>query len=119
MTTPRTYTYAQTVQESGAYVDREFTVTGPLYHGGGRRLRSGDDIRPGRTGQRGDYAGQRSPVVYFTTRLDTAAAYADASGGHVFEVEPAGAFTMDRSGDDFKTAAPLRVLRRLDRSEWS
>lgn len=115
---PGTYTYMQTAQEGGAYVEKAFTVAGPLYHGGGRRLRTGDDIRPGRKGERGDYTGLRSPVIYFTASLATAAAYARESGGHVYVVEPSGPFTMDRSGDDFKTAAPLRVLRRLSPEEW-
>ena len=115
---PRTHTFTQAVQEGGAYVERTFTVAGPLYHGGGRRLRTGDDIRPGRKAQRGDCTGLRSPVVYFTTDRATAAAYARESGGHVYEVEPSGPFTMDRSGADFKTAAPLRVVRRLLPEEW-
>lgn len=116
--TPKTYTYtAQTYGDAGGYVEKTFTVEGPLYHGGGRRLRQGAQLAPGRrTNAWGDERGT-STRVYFTTRLDVAADYARQSGGHVYEVEPTGVFTFDRS-DEYKTEHPLTVLRRLDPGEW-
>ncbi|MFF7198237.1 NAD(+)--rifampin ADP-ribosyltransferase [Streptomyces sp. NPDC008079] len=102
----------------GGYVEKESEVYGPLYHGGGKRLREGDQIKPGRkTNSWGD-EGAKSTHVYFTTHKDTAASYAQQSGGHVYEVEPTGDFKGDYNGGDYKTQHPLNVVRKLDRSEW-
>jgi len=117
---PRTYTYtAETYGDTpGEYVTREFTITGPLYHGGGRRLREGDQLTAGRrTNPWGD-EGARSRYVHFTTRLDVAAEYARQSGGHVFEVEPTGPFSVGYGGEEYKTEHPLNVVRRLAPQEW-
>jgi mRNA-degrading endonuclease RelE of RelBE toxin-antitoxin system len=116
---PKTYTWkGQAYAPEGGYVDKDYEVQGPLYHGGGKRLKDGDTIRPGRkTNPWGD-EGPKSSHVYFTTRKDTAGSYADQAGGHVYEVEPTGDFRMDHNGDDYKTQHPLRVLRRLEPSEW-
>lgn len=116
---PKTYTWkGQAYAPEGGYVDKDYEVQGPLYHGGGKRMKAGDTIRPGRkTNPWGD-EGPKSSHVYFTTRKDTAASYADQSGGHVYEVEPTGDFRMDYNGDDYKTQHPLRVVRKLDPSEW-
>lgn len=116
--TAKTYTWTgQTYGESGGYVDREYTVEGPLYHGGGRRYRGGE-LRAGMpTNQWGD-EGDRSQFIHFTTRLDGAVEYARLTGGHVFEVEPTGDFRMGYSGDEYKSEHPLKVVRKLDRSEW-
>jgi hypothetical protein len=100
------------------YEEREYVIYGPLYHGGGRHFREGDQLKPGRrTNSWGD-EGEYSRHVFFTTRLETAAAYARETGGHVYEVEPTGEFKIDYSGDDFKTPHPLNVTRRLDPEEW-
>jgi hypothetical protein len=114
----KSYRFTQTVQGPTGYEDREHEIEGPLYHGGGKKLREGDQIKPGRkTNPWGDDAG-KSTHVYFTRGLDTAADYARQSGGHVYEVEPSGPFLMDHHEDDYKSKHPLTVTRRLDRSEW-
>ncbi|MFI1796606.1 NAD(+)--rifampin ADP-ribosyltransferase [Streptomyces sp. NPDC020379] len=101
--TPKTYRWLQTVFGENGYEDREHQVRGPLYHGGGAHWREGQQINPGRkVNPWGDEVG-KSQHVYFTTQLETAAAYAQQSGGHVFEVEPTGDFNWDRSDTDFKT----------------
>lgn len=117
--TPPTYTYTAITYGEQGYVEREFTVTGPLYHGGGKRLRAGDTLRPGRRTNTWGDEGERSRFVHFTTRLETAAEYARLTGGHVLEVEPTGDFALGYCGDEYKTTHPLTVLRRLDPSEWS
>ncbi|MCX4799669.1 NAD(+)--rifampin ADP-ribosyltransferase [Streptomyces sp. NBC_01242] len=118
---PKTYTWkGQAYGHDGGYIDKEYQVQGPLYHGGGKRLRDGDQVKPGRKSNYpnwGDEPG-KSQHVYFTTRKDTAADYARQSGGHVYEVEPTGDFRMDHNGDDYKTKHPLNVVRRLDPEEW-
>ena len=104
----------------GGYRDKEYEVSGPLYHGGGKRLKEGDTIRPGRKSNYpnwGDEPG-KSKHVYFTTQMDTAGSYAHQTGGHVYEVEPTGDFKMDHGANDYKTQHPLRVVRRLERHEW-
>lgn len=119
MGAPRTYTYtAQTYGENGGYVTREFTIEGPLYHGGGRRLREGAQLTTGRRTNGWGDEGPKSRYVHFTTRLDVAAAYARQTGGHVYEVEPTGPFSIGYSGDEYKTEHPLNVVRRLDPEEW-
>jgi hypothetical protein len=116
---PRTYTYtAETYGENGGYVTREFTIEGPLYHGGGKRLRQGAQLTAGRrTNPWGD-EGPKSRYVHFTTRLEVAAAYARQSGGHVYEVEPTGDFAIGYGGEEYKTEHPMNVVRRLDPQEW-
>ena len=117
---PRTYTYtAETYGDTpGEYVTREFTLEGPLYHGGGKRLREGAQLTAGRrTNPWGD-EGPKSRYVHFTTSLDVAAAYARQTGGHVYEVEPTGEFAIGYSGEEYKTEHPLNVVRRLDPQEW-
>jgi mRNA-degrading endonuclease RelE of RelBE toxin-antitoxin system len=116
---PKTYTWkGQAYAPEGGYVDKTYEVQGPLYHGGGKRLKEGDTIRPGRKPNPWGDQGGKSTHVYFTTRKDTAGSYAQQSGGHVYEVEPTGDFRMDHNGDDYKTQHPLRVLRRMEPSEW-
>ncbi|PPS89593.1 NAD(+)--rifampin ADP-ribosyltransferase [Streptomyces sp. MH60] len=116
---PKSYTFtAQTYGENGGYVEKTFTVEGPLYHGGGRRLREGAQLTAGRrTNPWGD-EGPRSRYVHFTTRLDVAAAYARQSGGHVYVVEPTGDFTIGYSGEEYKSVHPLTVVRRLAPADW-
>jgi GNAT superfamily N-acetyltransferase len=118
---PKTYKWqGQEYAPEGGYRDKEYEVQGPLYHGGGKRLKEGDTIRPGRKSNYpnwGDEPG-KSQHVYFTPRVDTAASYAHGTGGHVYEVEPTGDFKMDHNADDYKTQHPLRVVRRLEPHEW-
>lgn len=112
------YRWIQTVQGADGYEDREFVIRGPLYHGGGRLWREGQQITPGRrTNVWGDDDGP-SKHVYFTTQKDIAATYAMQTGGHVFMVEPMGVFRFDRGENEFKSLSPLRVVRRLEPSEW-
>lgn len=99
------------------YVEKEFTIRAPLYHGGGKNLR-GDTIVPGRRTNAWGDEGDRSRHVYFTARLDVAVAYAKATGGHVYEVEPTGKIMYD-SGEDYKTPDPLTIIRKLDPAEWA
>ncbi|MET7363327.1 NAD(+)--rifampin ADP-ribosyltransferase [Streptomyces sp. NPDC005562] len=115
---PKTYRWTQTFQGPTGYEDRESEVQGPLYHGGGKRWREGQQIKPGRKpNEWGDEYG-KSIHVYFTRNRGTAADYARRSGGHVFEVEPSGNFLMDHNEGEFKTKHPLNVVRRLDPEEW-
>lgn len=108
-----------TYAPEGGYVDKEREVEGPLYHGSrSKRLVEGDHITPGRkTNPWGD-EGNKSQHVFFTTELRTAADYARDAGGHVYEVEPTGEFSSDYSAGDYKTKHPLKVVRKLDHSEW-
>lgn len=120
VTAAKTYSWTGETYGPEGYVTKTFEVPGPLYHGGGKRLREGDQIKPGRkTNPWGD-EGPRSRHVYFTNHLPTAASYAEQTGGHVYEVEPTDDFRMDGSGGDgaYKTQHPLNVVRRLDPSEW-
>ncbi|MEU6362180.1 NAD(+)--rifampin ADP-ribosyltransferase [Streptomyces albidoflavus] len=115
---PKVYQFTASTYGPTDYVEKTFDVHGPLYHGGGKNLRDGDQLRPGRkTNPWGD-EGTRSRFVHFTTRLDVAAEYAERTGGHVYEVEPTGAFSFG-SADEYKTGHPLTVLRKLDRAEWA
>jgi rifampin ADP-ribosyltransferase len=116
---PTTYTWTGlTYGDDGGYVEKTFTVEGPLYHGGGKRLREGAQLTAGRRTNGWGDEGARSRYIHFTTRLETAAAYAERTGGHVYVVEPTGEFAMGYAGDEFKTVHPLTVVRRLERREW-
>jgi hypothetical protein len=115
---PQTYTWTGLTQGPNGYEEKTFTVEGPLYHGGGRRLRQGAQLTAGRRTNGWGDEGPRSRYVHFTTRLETAAAYARQTGGHVYEVEPTGEFSMGYAGDEFKSEHPLSVVRRLDPGEW-
>lgn len=106
---PMKYT---TYGPNGGYVDKETEIEGPLFHGSrSRRLQPGDLITKGRKPNEWGDQGPKSQYVHFTTRHDTARSYADQAGGHVYEVEPTGEFSMDYNGDDYKTKHPLRVVR--------
>ena len=102
----------------GGYIEKEYQVEGPLYHGGRARVSEGDLITPGRkTNPWGD-EGPKSKHVFFTTNADTAASYAQQANGHLYEVEPTGEFSMDYNGDDYKSKHPLRVVRKVPKEEW-
>lgn len=112
------WTMKYTRYGKNGYEDVEQEISGPLYHGGGKRWREGTDLKPGRkTNPWGDDAG-KSTHVYFTDRLDVAADYARQSGGHVFEVDPQGEIKPDHHEGEYKTKHPVRVVRRLDPAEW-
>jgi hypothetical protein len=115
--TAATYPYRATVQGRTGYEDVERSIEGPLYHGGRANLGPGDEIVAGRKPNPwGDGKGH----VYFSTDHDTALDYAHQLGGkgHLYEVEPTGEFSHDRSGTDFKSKHPLRVIRKIERDEW-
>jgi hypothetical protein len=117
----KTYTFTALGYGSGpegGYVERTHEIEGPLYHGGARRLREGAQLTAGRRTNGWGDEGARSTYVHFSTRLETAAAYAERTGGHVYEVEPTGEFAMGYAGDEFKSVHPLNVVRRLDPKEW-
>ncbi|MEU9405525.1 NAD(+)--rifampin ADP-ribosyltransferase [Streptomyces sp. NPDC048281] len=116
---PKTYTWTGMVQTAYRYEERTFTIEGPLYHGGGKRLRKGAQLTAGRRTNRewGD-EGARSRYIHFTTRLDVAAEYARLTGGHVYEVDPTGEFSHGYNGGEYKSEHPLNVVRRLDPQEW-
>jgi hypothetical protein len=116
--TPRTYTYTAQTYGDGGYVEKTFTVEGPLYHGGGRRLREGAQLTAGRRTNGWGDEGPKSRYVHMTTRLETAAAYARQTGGHVYEVEPTRDFSLGYAGDEYKTEHPVNVVRRLEPGEW-
>lgn len=98
----------------GGYIERTYTIDGPLYHGGrSKRLTTGSEIRTGmKTNPWGD-EGAKSQFVHFTTRLETAQLYADQAGGSVYEVEPTGEIRFGCGGDEYKSDAPLRVVRKV------
>jgi hypothetical protein len=116
---PKTYTWTGLAYGADGYEERTYTVTGPLYHGGRRRLAEGAQLTTGqRTNPWGD-EGPKSRYVHFTTRLEVAADYARRCGrGYVYEVEPTGEFSMGYSGDEYKSEHPLTVVRRLEPREW-
>jgi hypothetical protein len=89
----------------------------PLYHGSrSHRIRPGDLIVPGRRpnpwGDTFDDRG-RSVYVYATTSLSTAQAYADATGGRVYLVEPTGPVAPDYGPGDVKSTHPFRMIRKV------
>lgn len=88
----------------------------PLYHGGRARVREGDLITPGRRpnpwGDTFDERG-RSVYAYATTSLETATAYADATGGRVYEVEPTGPVAPDYGPGDVKSLHAFKVIKKV------
>jgi hypothetical protein len=116
--TPRSYTWTGLTYGDEGYVEKTFTVEGPLYHGGGKRLRAGAQLTAGRRTNGWGDEGPRSRYVHFTTSLATAAEYARQTGGDVYEVEPTGEFAQGYNGGEYKSMQPLSVLRRLDPGEW-
>jgi hypothetical protein len=112
------YQWTGLTQGPNGYEERTHTVEGPLYHGGGKRLRKGAQLTPGRRTNPWGGEGPKSRYVHFTTRLETAAAYARQTGGHVYEVEPTRDFSLGYAGDEYKTEHPVNVVRRLEPGEW-
>lgn len=112
------HTFRQTFRTETGYDTREMSVTGPLYHGGGRGYRGGD-LRTGRRTNTWGDEGEYSRYIHFTTDLATAARYAELTGGNVFEVVPTGAFLMGYGHGEYKSTCPLAVVRKLGREEWS
>lgn len=117
---PKVYTFKSLTYGGtpGEYVEKTHEVRGPLYHGGGRTLRKGDTLRPGRKPNGWGDEGARSTYIHFTTNLATATEYARQTRGHVFEVEPTGEFAMGYGGDEYKSKHPLNVVRKLAPREW-
>lgn len=105
-------------QEAGGYVPRERTIAGPFYHGGRARLNAGGLITPGRKTNGWGDEGRSSRHVYFSTDPNSAEQYARQAHGHLYEVEPTGECHLDYQGTDFKSTAPLRVIRRIPPAEW-
>jgi hypothetical protein len=92
------------------------------YHGGRAALAPGQLIKPGQRpnpwGDTFDSRG-RSLYVYCTTDRGTAESYATAvrktgRRAHVYEVRPTGQLLPDGSSRDFKSSAPLEVVRRVN-----
>jgi len=110
----------ETYGPEGAYIAHLQVIPGPCYHGGRARVRAGDLISPGhRTNSWGDERG-RADWVYFATEPATAAAYAQATGGHLYQVAPSGEVHSDGSGGDgsYRSQFPLLVIRRVPPDEW-
>lgn len=111
----------ETYGSDGSYVTRKRTVMGPFYHGGRARVRAGGTITPGRrTNSWGDERGHAT-YVYFSTEMETAAAYARATQGHLYEVAPPQEAQWDGSGGDgsYRTREPLTVVRRIPPEEYA
>lgn len=116
------YQYTTYGHEPGTYEDHQVDLDGPFYHGSrSRALRAGSLITAGRRRNGwGDEDPRKTSHVYLTGDLETARAYADAARGAVYEVEPTGVITPDGSGGNeaYKTADPLRVVRRIGGVSW-
>lgn len=119
---PRSFIHQyETYGSDGSYVTHARTITGPFYHGGRARVRAGGTIVPGhRTNSWGDERGIAT-WVYFSTEIETAAAYARATQGYLYEVEPPREAQWDGSGGDgsYKTREPLTVIRRILPEEYA
>jgi len=110
----------ETYGADGGYIAREQVVSGPFYHGGRARERAGGMISPGcRTNSWGDERGCAN-WVYFSTEPSTAIAYAQAAGGHLYQVIPAGEVRFDGSGGagSYRSRSPLLVIREVPPGEW-
>ena len=104
-------------------------VTGPFYHGTGRRFVAGDELVPGH--ESNYHEGRVSNNVYFAALVPTAAwgaqlaaALAGADGpGRIYVVEPTGPFEDDPNvtnkkfpgniTESYRTRHALRVVHEL------
>lgn len=107
-------------------------VVGPFFHGTRVRLEVGTELVPGHGSNFQE--GRVSNNVYFSALVETAAWGAelatalagDGGRGHIYVVEPTGAFEDDPNVTDkrfpgnptqsYRTRAPLRVVEEL--AEW-
>jgi hypothetical protein len=90
-----------------------------LFHGGRARVKQGGLIKPGhKANPWGDRPGQRSTHVFAAADMMTAADYAKATRGRLYEVEPTGELLPDTHKGEFRTAAPLAVIRRIPDEKW-
>ncbi len=90
-----------------------------LFHGGRARVKPGGLIKPGhKANSWGDRPGQLSTHVFAATDMMTAADYARATKGRLYEVEPAGELQPDTNEGEFRTADPLVAIRRVPDEEW-
>jgi len=118
---PPSFTWRyQTHGPEGGYVSKEQQVTGPFYHGSrSKRLREGSQVTVGHPTNAWGDEGPRSQFNHFTTDLTGARDYARDAGGHVYEVAPTGEVKGGYNGDEWKSAHPLRVIRRVGDNEES
>ncbi|HSP61274.1 MAG TPA: NAD(+)--rifampin ADP-ribosyltransferase [Ornithinimicrobium sp.] len=101
---------------------------GPFFHGTRAELRPGDVLEPGK---RSNFGSRRvANHVYFTATMDAAVWGAELSvgegRGHVYRVEPTGAFEDDPNLTDqrfpgnptrsYRTRGPVRVVAEVE--EW-
>ncbi len=107
-------------------------VEGPFYHGTNSVLNLGDELVPGFGSN--FQAGRVSNNIYFTALIDTAAWGAELATalagseerGHIYVVEPLGAFEDDPNVTNkrfpgnptmsYRTRGPLRVGREVE--DW-
>lgn len=107
-------------------------ITGPFYHGTKSVLKPGDELTPGFGSNFQD--GRVSNNIYFTALVDTAAWGAQLAAalagsqerGHIYIVEPLGAFEDDPNvtnkrfpgnpTESYRTRDALRVVGELE--EW-
>jgi hypothetical protein len=105
-------------------------VEGPFYHGTKYALEAGEELVPGHGSNYQD--GRVSNNIYFTTLMGTAAWGAElatalagsAERGHIYVVEPLGAFEDDPNvtnkrfpgnpTESYRTRHPLRVVGEVD-----
>ena len=104
-------------------------LAGPFFHGTRAALQAGDELVPGRVSN--FQAGRLMNHVYFTALLETAVWGAELATalagtgqrGHVYEVEPMGAFEDDPNVTNrkfpgnitrsYRSRHPLRVTRQV------
>lgn len=104
-----------TFQGAEGYEDRQVDVTGPFFHGSRcSLLEPGEFLEPGHATNAWGDEGKFSRYIHFTDRLDIAEQYAEAADGSVYEVWPEGDFTMGYTDSEFKSTAPLRVVREVN-----
>jgi Rifampin ADP-ribosyl transferase len=90
-----------------------------LFHGGRARVKPGGLIKPGhKANSWGDRPGQPWTHVFAAADMMTAADYAKATRGRLYEVEPTGELQPDTHEGEFKATDPLVVIRRVPAGEW-
>jgi rifampin ADP-ribosylating transferase len=116
------------VSLTGEPVPFETYQAGVYLHGTKADLAVGETLVPGR--ESNFEAGRMMNYIYFTATLDAATWGAELAAGegrgHIYIVEPSGAFEDDPNVTDkrfpgnptqsFRSAEPLRVVGRLD--DW-
>lgn len=112
--------------------DNFWQLKGPFFHGTRAALRIGDELVPGQLSN--FHSGRVMNHIYFTALVDTAVWGAELAvalagqnqRGHVYEIEPTGAFEDDPNVTDkkfpgnptqsYRSRHSLRILRQVE--DW-